>query len=123
VKNAPQRSLVVLPFRNLSSAGDDGYLADGITDDLTTDLLLRVVVKAEWTLVTNNAIEFRGRCREIHVNPRRRVPHSHGAWGRTGASIRGCAGSSQRKSHRVNRVLEVTLGLGGEAAVTVKDLS
>jgi adenylate cyclase len=38
VKSAPRLSLVVLPFRNLSSNTDDDYLADGITDDLTTDL-------------------------------------------------------------------------------------
>lgn len=31
-------SLVVLPFENLSGNADDGYLADGITDDLTSDL-------------------------------------------------------------------------------------
>ena len=33
-----QRSLVVLPFANLSDSTEQGYLADGITDDLTTAL-------------------------------------------------------------------------------------
>src|SRR5271165_6215690 len=35
---APRLSIVVLPFANLSSDTDQQYFADGITDDLTTDL-------------------------------------------------------------------------------------
>jgi len=35
---APRLSIVVLPFTNLSSDPDQQYFADGITDDLTTDL-------------------------------------------------------------------------------------
>jgi TolB-like protein/class 3 adenylate cyclase len=35
---APRLSIVVLPFANLSSAPDQQYFADGITEDLTTDL-------------------------------------------------------------------------------------
>ena len=31
--------------------------------------LLRVVAEADWVLVTNNAIEFRGRYREIDLHP------------------------------------------------------
>ena len=38
IANAPRLSIVVLPFRNLSGDASDDYLADGITDDLTTDL-------------------------------------------------------------------------------------
>jgi TolB-like protein/DNA-binding winged helix-turn-helix (wHTH) protein len=34
----PRLSLVVLPFQNLSGDPKDDYLADGITDDLTSDL-------------------------------------------------------------------------------------
>ena len=34
----PRLSIVVLPFANLSSDPDQQYFADGITDDLTTDL-------------------------------------------------------------------------------------
>ncbi|WP_074069440.1 adenylate/guanylate cyclase domain-containing protein [Rhizobium gallicum] len=33
-----RRSLVVLPFDNLSDSKEQGYLADGITEDLTTEL-------------------------------------------------------------------------------------
>jgi hypothetical protein len=34
----PRLSIVVLPFQNLSGDPHDDYLADGITDDLTSDL-------------------------------------------------------------------------------------
>ena len=36
--NAPPLSIVVLPFANLSNDPEQEYFADGITDDLTTDL-------------------------------------------------------------------------------------
>jgi adenylate cyclase len=36
--NAPRLSIVVLPFDNLSGDKEQDYYADGITDDLTTDL-------------------------------------------------------------------------------------
>jgi adenylate cyclase len=35
---APRLSIVVLPFANLSNDPDQQYLADGVTEDLTTDL-------------------------------------------------------------------------------------
>jgi adenylate cyclase len=35
---APRPSIVVLPFANLSSDPSQQYFADGITEDLTTDL-------------------------------------------------------------------------------------
>jgi TolB-like protein len=35
---APRLSIAVLPFANLSNDPDQQYLADGITEDLTTDL-------------------------------------------------------------------------------------
>jgi adenylate cyclase len=37
-KSAPRLSIVVLPFANLSNDTEQQYFADGITDDLTTDL-------------------------------------------------------------------------------------
>jgi adenylate cyclase len=35
---APRLSIVVLPFANMSGGPEQGYFADGITEDLTTDL-------------------------------------------------------------------------------------
>ena len=38
IASAPRLSVVVLPFSNLGGTRDEDYLADAITDDLTTDL-------------------------------------------------------------------------------------
>jgi TolB-like protein/class 3 adenylate cyclase len=38
LENSPRLSIVVLPFENLSGDKEQDYFADGITDDLTTDL-------------------------------------------------------------------------------------
>jgi adenylate cyclase len=38
VAAAPRLSIAVLPFRNLSNNPEEDYLADAVTDDLTTDL-------------------------------------------------------------------------------------
>jgi TolB-like protein/DNA-binding winged helix-turn-helix (wHTH) protein/Tfp pilus assembly protein PilF len=38
IDNAPRLSIAVLPFRNLSGDTQQDYLADAISDDLTTDL-------------------------------------------------------------------------------------
>jgi adenylate cyclase len=38
VRSAPPLSIVVLPFANLNNDPDQQYFADGITEDLTTDL-------------------------------------------------------------------------------------
>jgi adenylate cyclase len=35
---APRLSIVVLPFSNLSDDREQEYFADGLTEDLTTDL-------------------------------------------------------------------------------------
>lgn len=40
----------------------------GLRTEVDWDLL-RVVAAQDWVLVTNNAIEFRGRCREIELHP------------------------------------------------------
>jgi TolB-like protein len=38
LRTAPRLSIVALPFENLSGDKEQDYFADGITDDLTTDL-------------------------------------------------------------------------------------
>src|SRR5215831_11888941 len=51
---APRLSVVVLPFANLSNDPEQQYFADGITDDLTTDLsrLRNVLVISRSTAFT-----------------------------------------------------------------------
>jgi TolB-like protein len=38
VASGPRLSIVVLPFTNLSADPEQGYFADGLTEDITTDL-------------------------------------------------------------------------------------
>jgi TolB-like protein len=68
---APRLSIVVLPFANLSKAPDQQYFADGISDDLTTDLsrLTDMFVIARNTAVTYNdkPIDARRIGRELGV--------------------------------------------------------
>jgi TolB-like protein/class 3 adenylate cyclase len=55
---APRLSIVVLPFANLSNDADQQYFADGITEDLTTDLsrLAHMLV-----ISRNTAFTYRGK--------------------------------------------------------------
>jgi hypothetical protein len=48
----PRLSLVVLPFENLGGDPKDEYLAEGITDDLTSDFSSAVWLRAlrRWRL-------------------------------------------------------------------------
>jgi adenylate cyclase len=55
---APRLSIVVLPFANLSNDPDQEYFADGITDDLTTDLTR---ISGSFVIARNTAFTFKGR--------------------------------------------------------------
>ena len=55
---APRLSIVVLPFSNLSGDPSQEYFADGITEDLTSDLS-RVV--GSFVISRNTAFTFKGR--------------------------------------------------------------
>jgi TolB-like protein/class 3 adenylate cyclase/Flp pilus assembly protein TadD len=55
---APRLSIVVLPFTNLSNDPDQQYFADGITEDLTTDLS-RIV--GMLVISRNTAFTYQGR--------------------------------------------------------------
>ena len=54
----PRASIVVLPFRNLSSDPSQDYLADAITDDLTTDLSR---VPGAFVIASATAFTYKGR--------------------------------------------------------------
>lgn len=55
-------SLAVLPFSDLSPGGDQGYFADGIAEDLTTDLSK---VSELFVIARNSAFSFRDSRRPI----------------------------------------------------------
>jgi TolB-like protein len=55
---APRLSIVVLPFTNLSSDPDQQYFADGIADDLTTDLSR---IAGAVVIARNSAFSYKGK--------------------------------------------------------------
>jgi len=55
---APRLSIVVLPFANLSNDPDQDYFADGITDDLTTDLSR---ISSSFVIARNTAFTYKGK--------------------------------------------------------------
>jgi adenylate cyclase len=58
-KTAPPRlSIVVLPFKNLSSDPDQDYFADGVTENLTTDLSH---IRNSFVIARNTAFTFKGK--------------------------------------------------------------
>jgi adenylate cyclase len=57
-KPVPRLSIVVLPFANLSNDPDQEYFADGITDDLTTDLSR---ISGSFVIARNTAFTYKGK--------------------------------------------------------------
>ena len=57
-KSAPRLSIVVLPFTNLSSDPDQEYFADGMTDDLTTDLSR---ISGSFVIARTTAFSYKGK--------------------------------------------------------------
>ena len=62
LKNAPHLSIVVLPFANLSGDPEQDYFADGITDDLTTDLSH---ILDSFVIARNTAFTYKGKSVDI----------------------------------------------------------
>jgi TolB-like protein/Tfp pilus assembly protein PilF len=54
---APRLSIIVLPFENLSHDPDQDYFADGITEDLTTDLSR---ISGSFVIARNTAFTYKG---------------------------------------------------------------
>ena len=57
-KSTPRLSIVVLPVQNLSNDPDQEYFADGITDDLTTDLSR---ISGSFVIARNTAFTYKGK--------------------------------------------------------------
>jgi TolB-like protein/Tfp pilus assembly protein PilF len=58
----PRMSIVVLPFANLSSDPEQEYFADGITDDLTTDLSR---ISGSFVIARNTAFHYKARAVDV----------------------------------------------------------
>jgi adenylate cyclase len=58
LKTAPRLSIVVLPFENLSGDPSQDYFADGITENLTTDLSR---LSGSFVIARNTAFTFKGK--------------------------------------------------------------
>jgi TolB-like protein len=58
LKTAPRISVVVLPFDNLGGDPEQQYFADGITDDLTTDLSH---IPQSFVIARDTAFTYKGR--------------------------------------------------------------
>jgi adenylate cyclase len=61
-QSAPRLSIVVLPFANLSSDPEQEYFADGITDDLTTDLSR---ISGSFVIARNTAFAYKGKAVDV----------------------------------------------------------
>nr|WP_043751357.1 adenylate/guanylate cyclase domain-containing protein [Methylobacterium nodulans] len=60
--NAPPLSLVVLPFANLNHDPEQEYFADGITEDLTTDLSH---LDGSFVIARNTAFTYKGKPTDV----------------------------------------------------------
>jgi adenylate cyclase len=58
----PRLSIVVLPFTNLSNDPEQEYFADGITDDLTTDLSR---ISGSFVIARNTAFTCKGKSADV----------------------------------------------------------
>ena len=57
-QSTPRLSIVVLPFTNLSNDPDQEYFADGLTDDLTTDLSR---ISGSFVIARGTAFTYKGK--------------------------------------------------------------
>jgi len=56
--NRPRLSIAVLPFANLSDDSEQGYFADGLTEDITTDLSR---ISGSFVISHNTAVTFKNK--------------------------------------------------------------
>jgi TolB-like protein/class 3 adenylate cyclase/cytochrome c-type biogenesis protein CcmH/NrfG len=61
-QSLPSLSIVVLPFANLSNDPDQEYFADGITEDLTTDLSR---IPQSFVIARNTAFTYKGKALDV----------------------------------------------------------
>jgi TolB-like protein/class 3 adenylate cyclase/Tfp pilus assembly protein PilF len=86
-KSAPRLSIVVLPFQNLSNDPDQEYFADGITDDLTSDLSR---ISGSFVIARTTAFTYKGKSIDVKQIGRELGVHYvlEGGVRRTGDQVR-----------------------------------
>jgi TolB-like protein len=84
---APRLSIVVLPFQNLSNDPDQEYFADGITDDLTSDLSR---ISGSCVIARTTAFTYKGKPVDVKQIGRELAVHYvlEGSVRRTGDQVR-----------------------------------
>lgn len=112
--------------RLVKPAHDRGFVAMhvnhlGLRTEKDWDLL-RIIETDDWVLVTNNAIEFRGRYRRIAIHPGVvfLLPSVRGS--DQVELFEAALNYAQQVSDLVNRAIDVTFDEAGEIVVTVYDL-
>ncbi len=85
--SAPRLSIVVLPFANLSNDPEQDYFADGITDDLTTDLSR---ISGSFVIARNTAFTYKDKSVDVkQIGRELRVRYVlEGSVRRTGEQVR-----------------------------------
>jgi adenylate cyclase len=63
-KAQPRMSIVVLPFVNFSSDPEQGFFADGVTEDLTTDLSR---IRGSFVIARNTAYSYKDKTVDVRV--------------------------------------------------------
>jgi adenylate cyclase len=64
VVSGPRLSVAVLPFANLSDSPEQGYFADGLTVDITTDLSR---ISGSFVISHNTALTYKGKPIDVKV--------------------------------------------------------
>jgi adenylate cyclase len=60
--SVPDKSIAVLPFVNMSAESENNYFADGLTEDLITDLSN---VKGFFVIARNSSFAYKGQARDV----------------------------------------------------------
>jgi adenylate cyclase len=87
VSPAPRLSIVVLPFANLSNDSEEEYFADGITEDLTTDLSR---ISGSFVVACSTAFGYKGKSVDVKQLGRELGVHYvlEGSVRRSGSQVR-----------------------------------
>ena len=108
---APRLSFVVLPFENLSRDPDQEYFADGITDDLTTDLSR---ISGSFVIARNTAFTYKGKAVDV-----KQIGRELGVHYVIEGSVRRAGKTFEQALALDPRSVEAKIGLGAALAANV----